>query len=53
MPFALALCLAGLFAGLLVHVWALAGAAAGLGTLAVIAWLWPRAEAGERASIGS
>ena len=41
--------LAALFAGLLVHIWALAGAAAALGLVAGIAWLWPLEEAGERA----
>jgi cytochrome c oxidase subunit 1/cytochrome c oxidase subunit I+III len=49
MPFALMLCLSALFAGLLVHIWGLAAAAVGLGIIVVIAWLWPRAEAGEKA----
>jgi cytochrome c oxidase subunit I+III len=49
MPFAMMLCLSAFFAGLLVHVWALAGAAAGVGIIVAIAWLWPRAEAGEKA----
>jgi hypothetical protein len=34
---------------LLIHLWWLAGAGAGLGIVAGIAWLWPLAEAGERA----
>jgi hypothetical protein len=49
MPFAMMLCLAAFFAGLLVHFWALAAAAAGVAVIVGIAWLWPRAEAGERA----
>jgi cytochrome c oxidase subunit 1/cytochrome c oxidase subunit I+III len=49
MPFALMLCLSAFFAGLLVHIWGLAAAAVGLGVIVVIAWLWPRAEAGEKA----
>jgi len=44
------LCLSALFAGLLAHIWALAAAAAALGTVAAIAWLWPRVEAGETAA---
>jgi len=47
LPFLLTLCLSALFAGLLVHLWWLAGAAAAAGTGVTIAWLWPRAEAGE------
>ena len=47
MPLAVTLCLAGIFAGLLIHLWALAGAALIAGIVAVIAWLWPRREAGE------
>ncbi|HEY7298376.1 MAG TPA: cytochrome c oxidase subunit I [Xanthobacteraceae bacterium] len=47
MPFVVMLCLSAFFTGLLVHIWALAGAAVGVGILAVIAWLWPREEAGE------
>jgi cytochrome c oxidase subunit 1/cytochrome c oxidase subunit I+III len=50
MPFAMMLCLAAFFAGLLVHLWALAAVAAGLAVAVGIAWLWPRAEAGEKAS---
>ncbi|HEX7969079.1 MAG TPA: cbb3-type cytochrome c oxidase subunit I [Stellaceae bacterium] len=50
MPFAMMICLAALFAGLLVHIWALAAAAAGVGIVVGIAWLWPRAEVGEKAS---
>jgi cytochrome c oxidase subunit I len=49
MPFAMMLCLSALFAALLAHIWGLAAAAAVLGTIVVIAWLWPRAEAGEQA----
>jgi cytochrome c oxidase subunit 1/cytochrome c oxidase subunit I+III len=53
MPFALMLCLSALFSSLLAHIWGLAAAAAVLGIIAVIAWLWPRAEAGERAVAAS
>ena len=53
MPFVLMLCLAAFFAGLLAHIWALVAVAAGLGVIVVIAWLWPRAEAGERAIAAS
>ena len=49
MPFAMMLCLSALFAALLAHLWGLAAAAAGLGVIVAIAWLWPRAEAGEKA----
>ncbi|HEU5276516.1 MAG TPA: cytochrome c oxidase subunit I [Xanthobacteraceae bacterium] len=47
MPFVLSLCISAVFAGLLIHLWWLAGAGAAVGTVVVIAWLWPRAEAGE------
>jgi cytochrome c oxidase subunit I len=50
MPFALTLCISAFFAGLLVHIWGLAVAAVILGAIAVMAWLWPRAEAGEKAA---
>jgi cytochrome c oxidase subunit 1/cytochrome c oxidase subunit I+III len=50
MPFALTLCISAFFAGLLAHFWGLAVAAAILGAIAVIVWLWPRAEAGEIAA---
>jgi cytochrome c oxidase subunit I len=53
MPFILMLCLSAFFAGLLVHIWGLAAAAAGVGIIVVIAWLWPRVEAGERAIAAS
>jgi hypothetical protein len=44
------LCISAFFAGLLVHWWWLAGAAAGTGMLVGIVWLWPRIEeGGERA----
>jgi cytochrome c oxidase subunit 1/cytochrome c oxidase subunit I+III len=49
MPFLMTLCLSAFFAGLLIHIWALAGAGAVLGIAAGIAWLWPLHEAGERA----
>ena len=49
MPFAMTLCLSGLFAGLLVQSIVLAIAAIVLGIVVGIAWLWPRAEAGEKA----
>jgi cytochrome c oxidase subunit I len=49
MPLAVTLCLSALFAGLMAHIWGLAAAAILLGAIAVIAWLWPRAEAGEKA----
>jgi cytochrome c oxidase subunit 1/cytochrome c oxidase subunit I+III len=51
MPFLLALCLAGLFSGLLVHWWTLAGAAVGACILVIIVWLWPRVEAGGQRAI--
>lgn len=47
-PFIMAVCLSALFTGLLVHIWVLAGAAAAIGILIGIGWLWPRREAGER-----
>ncbi len=47
LPFLLTLCISALFAGLLAHLWWVAGAAAAAGTVFTIAWLWPRAEAGE------
>ncbi len=50
MPFALTLCISAFFAGLLVHIWGLSVAAVILGAIAVMAWLWPRAEAGEKAA---
>jgi hypothetical protein len=50
MPLALTLCLSAFFAGVLAHIWGLAVAAAVLGAIAVIVWLWPRAEAGEKAA---
>jgi cytochrome c oxidase subunit I+III len=51
MPIALALCLAALFSGLLAHLWWLAGASTIVGIAVAIAWLWPRAEAGETAVV--
>lgn len=48
-PFLMTLCLSALFAGLLIHLWWLAAAGAGLGVLAGVSWLWPLSEAGERA----
>jgi cytochrome c oxidase subunit I+III len=53
MPFVMTLCLSAFFAGLLVHLWWLSAAAAGAGIIAGIAWLWPRAEAGEKAAAAS
>jgi cytochrome c oxidase subunit 1/cytochrome c oxidase subunit I+III len=53
MPFAMMLCLSALFAGLLAHLWALAAAAVAVGVIIGIAWLWPRAEAGEKAVAAS
>jgi cytochrome c oxidase subunit I+III len=49
MPLLMTLCLSAFFAGLLVHIWPLAGAGAALGIVAGIAWLWPLSEAGGRA----
>jgi cytochrome c oxidase subunit 1/cytochrome c oxidase subunit I+III len=48
-PFIMTLCLSALFAGLLAHIWLLAGIAAALGVATAIGWLWPLSEAGERA----
>ena len=48
MPFVVTLCISALFAGLLAHIWTLAGAAAAVGVIGTIVWLWPRLEAGER-----
>jgi cytochrome c oxidase subunit 1/cytochrome c oxidase subunit I+III len=48
-PLIMTLCLSALFAGLLVHMWLLAGIAGAIGLLTGIAWLWPLSEAGERA----
>ncbi len=42
LPLLCALALAILFAGLLVHLWWLAGACAAVGLLLLLAWLWPR-----------
>jgi cytochrome c oxidase subunit I+III len=49
MPLLMTLCLSAFFAGLLVHIWPLAGAGAALGIVAGIAWLWPLSDAGGRA----
>ena len=49
MPLIMTLCLSAFFAGLLTHIWALAGGAAGAAVVSGIVWLWPLEEAGERA----
>jgi cytochrome c oxidase subunit I len=41
-------CLAMFFAGLVSHIWGLAAAGAILAVAVAIAWLWPRAEVGQR-----
>jgi cytochrome c oxidase subunit 1/cytochrome c oxidase subunit I+III len=47
LPFVLSLCLAAFFAGLALLSWWLTLAGLGAGTIAAIAWLWPRAELGQ------
>jgi cytochrome c oxidase subunit 1/cytochrome c oxidase subunit I+III len=49
MPLAMTLCLSAFFSALLVNWWWLAAASAGVGVIVGIAWLWPRAIAGEKA----
>jgi cytochrome c oxidase subunit 1/cytochrome c oxidase subunit I+III len=46
-PLLLTLGLAGLFAGLLLHRWWVAGAFAAVAALAVLLWLWPERELGQ------
>lgn len=48
LPLLFTLCLSAGFAGLISHIWAISYAALGLGALVVFAWLWPRAEVGQR-----
>jgi cytochrome c oxidase subunit I+III len=48
-PFILSLALTAFFAGLLVHLWWLAGGATALGLFSLLVWLWPRAELGQTA----
>jgi cytochrome c oxidase subunit 1/cytochrome c oxidase subunit I+III len=46
-PVCLSFCIAVFFTGLLVHIWALAGAAFIAGILVVVWWMWPRGEYGQ------
>jgi len=48
-PLLLALCLAGLFAAMLLQSWSGAGFAAAAGVLVVLSWLWPERALGQTA----
>jgi heme/copper-type cytochrome/quinol oxidase subunit 1 len=47
MPLLVALALTALFAGLMVHLWWLVGAAFAVMLIGLLVWLWPRAELGQ------
>ncbi|UIJ74184.1 cytochrome c oxidase subunit I [Aurantimonas sp. HBX-1] len=47
-PFVLTLALSVLFTALLLHWWIVAGAGAAACVLAILIWLWPRAELGQK-----
>ena len=51
-PLLLALALAAIFAGLLLHSWILAVVAAAATLIVAIAWLWPKAALGQTMEIG-
>lgn len=47
-PFWLTIALSALFVALLLHVWWLAGTAVAGTGLAILVWLWPEADLGQR-----
>jgi hypothetical protein len=47
-PLLLAVGLSGLFVGLLLKIWALAGIGGAIAALAILVWLWPSTELRER-----
>jgi cytochrome c oxidase subunit 1/cytochrome c oxidase subunit I+III len=48
LPLLLTLCISAFFAGLISHIWWLAAAGVVVGIVVSLAWLWPRAEVGQR-----
>ncbi len=48
LPLLLTLCISAFFAGLISHIWLLAVAGVVVGIVVSLAWLWPRAEVGQR-----
>lgn len=48
LPLLLTLCISAFFAGLISHLWWLAVAGVVVGIVVSLAWLWPRAEVGQR-----